>query len=673
MLSTLVLGALALVPGVPLALLVGRGDRRRWSGVLVEALLFGLSWYLLLGLLESHAGWFGRWQVALPTLALTAALAVPALREAHRVERPASTWFSGFMAALTIVAMLLRAHPFYFIYQIGDFGEYVNRANAVADGGGFIGWFTQGFTVVLSMTHLALGEPHTVDLMPFLGIVLLLTTVALAERLGASVWARGVVAVVLAVGVVPVWFSRFPASETLYAVLQVAMVLFVVEAVQRSSTRLAVSAGVLAGLLLVTRGNGLLLGPIVVLFVLISALVVRRRTIEILTAFLASALLSLGAAFVYDARFSHPYFIADQLPKFVPGPIFRQLEDMGGLTFAAPRVLALVLVTAGLVWFARWLHAHAGPDRSGVTLVWIRRLVLPAIVLIAITALLAVMNRAGLVDALARYALIVELLGALGIAVALWRFTGRADDSERVGAILVVLVMVAFAVLYADRLPTPRYAPYYLYWDRYLFSELFPLMVLSAIWAVWLIERGLSRIRVPHAVIGVFALALAGMLYRGGAITREHTFMDRAYEQLDAVDRLASDDSRMMVFAGVRPEEMPPALYHPNTHRIVASPLAATFGRRFLNLGLHPYAPDPQPDGPAIEAAMRKGGQDVAYLVQVAVGDDAPAAVTSTDLTITPVGDVTLDIPMLDRPLDRSEPRWRIPRFTIAVSTVALR
>jgi hypothetical protein len=186
-------------------------------------------------------------------------------------------------------------------------------------------------------------------------------------------------------------------------------------------------------------------------------------------------------------------------------------------------------------------------------------------------------------------------------------------------------------------------------------------MVLAVIWAVWLLER----VRVPGPVIGAGALGLAALLYANGAITRDHVFMDHAYEQLRAVDRLAADDDVPIVFAGVRPDQMPPALYHPNTHRVVASPLASTFGRRFLNLGLHPYAPDPQPDEDDVEAAMRKGDADEAYVVQVLTPDEPIGEPIAGDL----VGSATLEIPMLDRPLD-GHARWRFPRFTILVSLV---
>jgi hypothetical protein len=84
--AVVVLGACVLVPGVPLALVVGRPGR--WSSVAAEGLVLGLTWWILLGLWFSHAGWYDPWQLVLPTLVLVAALAVPASAAARAVERP---------------------------------------------------------------------------------------------------------------------------------------------------------------------------------------------------------------------------------------------------------------------------------------------------------------------------------------------------------------------------------------------------------------------------------------------------------------------------------------------------------------------------------------------------------------------------------------------------------
>lgn len=669
MLATVVLGGLVLLPGIPLAVVLGRGGgARRWSGVLADALVVGLCWWLLLGLWCSHAGWYEPWQLLAPTAVVAAAGWVVAAR--HLPPRPSPTWFGGVMAALSVVAVVLRREPFYFLFQIGDFGEYVNRANSVADGGDFTGWFTRGFTVALSLAHVALGEASTVDLMPFLGVVLLWLTVELARRLGAPRSAQAVVAVVMAVGEVPVWFGRFPASETLYAVLQVALVLLVVTAVQRSSTRVATVAGVVCGLLLVTRGNGLLLGPIVALTVVLGALVADRRTVEVLCRLAWSAMLGLGAAFVFNARFNHPYFIAEQLPKFVPDPLLSHLEGMGGLRFAAPRLLLLVVATWALTWLARRLQGRAAPDRVAIAL--------GAAVALAAAVIVLVLDHRGILDALGRYDIVVELLAVLGLGAALWRFRERMDDAQRVGVIMVVLIGATFAVLYAERLPLPRYAPWHLYWDRYLFSELFPLMVLTTTWAVALLRR------VPQPVVAAGVVALGVWLHDQGSLTRERVFMDDAYSQLRAI---ADDvDHGGFYFVGIAGEEVPGAVCHGNTHRIVASPLETTFDRPLLDGELAPLAPDPQPHELDLAAVMADDGLTVASLVQVVAEGAAPMPVDTAGVEVSLVGSHPLVIPLLDRPLAvhretdplndcnvrrQGEPRWREARFTVLVLEVA--
>jgi hypothetical protein len=668
-LATVILGGLVLLPGIPIALVVGRADEpRRWSGVLVEALLLGSCWWMLLGLWFSHAGWLAPWQLLLPTLVVTAAAWVVALPQLART-RVGWSWFATFMTVVSVAAVWLRSEPFYFLFQIADFGEYVNRANVVADGGGFAGWFTQGFSVALSLSHLALGEGSTVDLMPFLGIVLLWVTVELARRLGAPRGAQALIAVVLAVGEVPVWFGRFPASETLYAVLQVGLVLLVVTAVQRGSRRLATAAGVVCGLLLVTRGNAILLGPIVVLAVLLGSLVASKRTLDVLCRWAWAALLSLGVAFAFNARFSHPYFIAEQLPKFVPDRLFRQLEGMGGLRFAAPRFVLLVAGTWALVRVARWLHGRLAPEHLAI--------VLGLLVVGGIVALEVKFETAGLFDALGRYNIAVELLGAVGLVAALWRFRSF-DDGRRLAVIMVVLVGGAFTLLYADRFARPRYAPYHLYWDRYLFSEVFPLMVLASMWAVIEIGR-----RVPPPVIGAAVLGLAVWLYASSALIREHVFMDDAYEQLHAI---ADDvEPNGFVFVGIPPAEVPRALCHPNTHRIVASPLVETFDRPMLSHGLRAFGPDPLPDAVDVEAILATQGVAHASIVQVVAEGDEPAPLDTGAATVDDVREHPLRIPMLDRPLAerssdplascnaqrQSQPRWRVARFTVFVSRVS--
>jgi hypothetical protein len=169
---------------------------------------------------------------------------------------------------------------------------------------------------------------------------------------------------------------------------------------------------------------------------------------------------------------------------------------------------------------------------------------------------------------------------------------------------------------------------------------------------------------------------------------REHVFMDDAYGQLRAVDDLLAERAVPVAFSGVPKADMPvKVLCHETTRALVASPLAATFGRRFLNLGLPVDAPDPVLDGASLREMLDARHVDRAYLLQVTVPDHEPAALDAAGgITVTPVGATTLSIPMLDRPLAdgwpieedpiagcarHGDPRWAVARFAITVSLVS--
>jgi hypothetical protein len=357
---------------------------------------------------------------------------------------------------------------------------------------------------------------------------------------------------------------------------------------------------------------------------------------------------------------------------------------MGGMRFALPRLVGLVVVSLVLAVALRRLHDVIGPERDGAALRLLRRAVLPGVVVAYVLATFAV-GPDGLLDALRRYELVVLVLGALGVGAALWRFADRLDDDERVALAAVVVIGGAFAVLFAERLPEPRYAPYYLYWDRYLFSETWPLVVLATIWATALLGGLDRRAMAAVGTVGVGGLALS--LFAGGAVMREHVFMDDAYGQLRAVDDLLSEQAVPIAYSGVPKADMPvKVLCHETTRALVASPLAATFGRRFLNLGLPVDAPDPVLDGASLQKVLDERDVDRAYLVQVTVADgDVPAVDGGGALSVTPVGSTTLSIPMLDRPLADGWPiaddplsgcarhgdaRWADARFAITVSLV---
>lgn len=681
-----VLGALCLVPGAPLALLLARarGGRSLLSVVLVESVLLGLGWYLLVGTVLAHTHDLGRVQVLVPTLFLAATATAALVARWPRswsgsVDRPRFTLVGAAVTVAFLVGAVLRTRPSYFLYQIGDFGEYVNRGNVLADGGSFSMWFTHGFSVVLALGHVALGEAREVEIMPFLGLAVMATALAIAHRVGASGWARVMVAVVFAIGVVPVWFSNFPASETLYALLQLAMLLFLVAAVQRRHLPTAMVGGAFAFPLMLTRGNALLMLPVVLAVLLVASLVVRRDTVRIVAGFTVAVAASLFAGFVYNSRYSYPYFIEFQMPQFFPERVWRLFDDLGGLRAAVPKGLVLAGAVAALVWLAFAVNARVGPPVDAKWLRIVRAAMLPSIVVAALLSLWWPLDAGGLSDALARYDPAVYLLAGLGLVWATVAFARDMSEHGRVALVVIVLVGAAFALLHAYRFPTPRYAPYFLYWDRYLWSEFYPLLVLMAAWGVALLERGWKRIAstawraVAGGVVAALAAASVWSLWSAGSLSREHTFLGDPYGDLSRLDDLSA--GLTIVYSGIDRADMPEAIYHSNTFRLFALPLAETFGRRVLNIQLHPYAHDPQPTIGEVAAILAKAGLHRGALIEVLAPRSTPVQseqAGAAGVKVRTIGIVDVEIPMLDRPIGHQPKAWRIVHFTLAVRSVSL-
>ena len=274
-LALVVLVVLVLI-GSPLALSI-RGAQPEWTGLAFESAVIGLAVEMLVAIVLLHAGYY-----SLPTaLGLTALVVGGATVAARRagargavprldlslLKRSRPTLIGLGTLALMALALLLRRSPSYFIFQTGDMGGYVNAANLLTRGQHF-GTSPQGFTLFLRETNLLLGTANTVAGLPALGAILVLGVIAIARSLGLHVAVAIGMGFLVAVHPVMVWFSVFPVSESLYATLLVALLYFVVRARSSTSASYAVIAGIIAGGLLIVRGEAILLAPVIVVVLL---------------------------------------------------------------------------------------------------------------------------------------------------------------------------------------------------------------------------------------------------------------------------------------------------------------------------------------------------------------------------------------------------------------------
>jgi hypothetical protein len=667
------------ISGIGIALCLSRG--RPVPIVLVfESIAIGLLVQELIGFAALRANHYSRVTVlVLSLLVIGASLAVwttrvrdrapaaptSAVSPSWRLRAPWAGFVSLGLVGVVIVALLLRQGPSYFIFETGDMGEYVNDANILLNRHFLNGSFPHGFTLFLGGTHLLLGRAHTVAGLPALGILLLLGAVAYAHVSRLHPLAGLGVAALVAALPVTVWFSLFPVSEAMYAVLLIVALYFVSRARSETSYPYAVVAGLVVGVMLLVRGNAMLLAPILVVGLFASAAVDDEGTVRVQRVFTLVALLALSAAYAYDLRYLPVYFVQTQLDEVLPHHVFRVADSLHLFDISVELVLAVALAIAAVIGGTTLVTRYLRPKVVDRPLVFWRAAYGTAVVVTVL--LLLVVHHAGLKDALIRWGPVLVLLTILGVAGVIVR-PGRYLDG--VNAWLLLLVVCTYSVLFAARVPMSKPHAYYLYYDRYLFSEVLPVaLVFAAVGLHTVIEAYASvvraRIAARVAIVGVCvaaALALLPNLRETHRITRYPLFGD-AYQTLDHLDALTRTNGvGAVVYSG--PKTNPPDWFFPNTYRAFGLPLAQSFRRVLVGLPVNPFGRDPQFDPAGARTALQKLNIGTGYLIALRPPGGAPYA---NDSKTHYLGSVNYVSPTLARRAIRGPANWVLAPFVFDV------
>ncbi len=451
---------------------------------------------------------------------------------------------------------------------------------------------------------------------------------------------------------VTVWFSVFPVSESLYAVLLVAALYLVAQARARVSSGYATLAGLTIGVMLLVRGNAMLLAPIVVAALLASAAVDDERIRSVQRVFSVVALLALAGAYAYDVHYPHRYFVTTQLNSILPHKVFTWAARARLLNSSPELVVAVVVGLAAVLGAAVLVTRYVRPKLIGRTVVFWR--VAYATAIGSTLLALIFVHRAGLVDATARWGPVLVGLTILGLAALVAR-PGRYLDG--VNGWLLVLVVCTYSLLFAARVPLSKPAAYYLYFDRYLFSEVLPAAILVAAIGVHVIVDTYatavrSRVVVRAAVVAlgiVAALAFVPALAETQRII-EYPLLGDAYGTIQRLDTLTRTDGiGAVVYSS--PVKKPDRWVFPNTYRAFAFPLVQTFRRVVVGLPKNAFGPDEPLDPDAARALLRRAGYDHGYLVS----RREPGSPRRPDDARTRfVGTVDYVSPILRRSVDRS-------------------
>ncbi|WP_454049414.1 hypothetical protein [Cellulomonas sp. Marseille-Q8402] len=637
--ATIVLVGLMVLSGFPFALLLRR-VRDGWVAAAVDAAMFGL---VVLPLSVTLWTWWGTAGVVVPTLGWLAAAVVVARRGRAglpaRPRRPAvGSAVRGTLWCVVLAgAALLRLREVEFIPWVGDMGGYVNWANELVRTGTLDASWPPLYSSYLAISTALFGTAHTTAGMTAVGLVLVLALARLAHQLGVNSWVVLAVGVVVAVHTHAVWYGTFPASESLAAPFLVVWLVTVHRALSGPGRAAhVVAGGVVVLALCLLRANGpLLLVPVLV--VLAAVLAVRpwrqyARTWAWVTAAFVSA---AGTGYWYGITVISGYYVETQFPLFLSPEVMGRLRGLGVFdpTLANAGVLA-ALTTVGcgvVVALGTWVTGRDArrPTRGG----HVGETVVLAAAAVSLVALLVVLaGQDGDVWRIAgRVGLWLFAAGALGVVAARW----FPDRAARPLALLAVTTILLYLVFQDGRLGPVREHAFYLYWDRYLFSEVLPCLVLLGAIALHqgltVLDAGLRTARVAdrgRAVVAApvaAAAALGVVAWAAPEVRRANhdTFMRGAYDLAAELADVALDEDAPVLWSsagGVGVADY----FFPNSWMALAKPLVFTWDVDVANLKRpQDFSPDQQVSEAQMRLAATCADSDSVTVLEVTLG--APA------------------------------------------------
>ncbi|WP_214468394.1 hypothetical protein [Microbacterium flavescens] len=571
----------ATIVGLPVALRLRR-DGEGWARVAADALPLGI----VLATLTGTAGvWLGWPAVVVCMIGWVSLVVLAVLRLRHgdapvRPTRPRRIWFAILVVVTAVGAVVLRLHEVEFVPWVGDMGAYVNWANEFVRSGLFTANWPPLFPLLLTGSAAVFGTAHTTAIVAVCGFALLTSVAVLLSRLGVPSGFVLAAVAVLAIHPHVIWYATFPSSEALNAPL------FVVWAGLVHAT-LAVPRRILpatlgAQLLVITalsllRGSGVFfIVPIVTLLVATLAVpdwrAARRRT----AATAAVTVLGAGVGYWYGIAKIPGYFVDMQVANLVPGPLVNMLQTFGLLDMGPAAVAAIllpVILLSTVAWRlpdTRAVRLTRAPASLGISA--------GIVILLATVACLAA-------GALTGGILVRIGLGFVIAAAVTFALLPRARRGASFDLLLMLFAVsiVMFLALHTVRLGPDRGHSFYIYWDRYLVSEVLPaLIIVSALGAaaLWPLLRSRALKATSAAVAGA---AIVGMSAGPVALQSSGTEMAGAY---DFTGRLAAwaepGDTAMWSStdgAGVV------GWGFPNTWMSFAVPLRRTFGIDVINGG----------------------------------------------------------------------------------------
>jgi hypothetical protein len=657
--------AIFLVVGAPVAFTIRRPGGG-WGTLLIDALAAGL---ILVSLGVALYAWFGWAGPVLILLAWIAAFVVAVITRAGLPARwrPTGTdwWLGGSWVVVLLGAIALRLKSVNFLPWVGDMGAYVNWANEFVRLGYLKATWPPLFSSYLAISGRIFGPTLTTAAVPVGGLLLILVVARVTYALGAGRWATLITAVAVTLSVHAIWYSSFPASESLNAPLFVVWIGCLLGAILSDGRRRIAwlaGTGVTILALGLLRGDGpILLVPLVLLGIVAIAVPDWRRVARPVWLTIAASLVGALVSYWYGIQRIPNYYIATQVKGLMPGPLFRAAGHLG--LFRPTIATAIVLIVAsGVVCAIGLFLARRFADR-------VRETRAPRV----LGYILGIALFLGLVANIVVNGEVWHIILRAGVwltvlLVAFIVVIGRAKLPPAIVAFVLFLGLMAavFLALQSYRLKIERVHAFHLYWDRYLVGEYIPLtfvllgLALTVAWKRW-IGAWVSRIRasesggrraVPGIVAAVLALAVVVPTVPELVLIEKDTYMKGAYEFETALESVVPSKATPVIWSATEPVQAP-GFFFPNTWMAFAKPLARTFGYDVPNITnrKNDFAPDEVMTASLLaqQAVCSHNDTFVVFESQVG-GPSLDSRITAPGITLTPLPSHTSDISLLSQP-----------------------
>ncbi len=676
-LAVVVTGILFLVVGIPFASALRQQDES-WIAYATDSAAYGVVFLTL-----SLTAWnvFGIAGVILAGLVL-AGFAVFAAR--RRVGFPRGSGRSERMRpsrvlvitwiVVVVVAVAFRLHDSTFLPWVGDMGAYVNWGNEFVRTGHLAASWPPVFSVFLAVGRAVLGISGTTAGIAFCGFLFIAVVARILTRIGINAWIVVGIAAAMAVNVHAIWYSYLPSSEALNApVFVVWLMLFfaLLNAERRMIAPYAVMTFlVMLDLCLLRASGSFLLVPLIPLALIMTIVPVWRRWARRTWVFAIATLAGAEAGIWYGVAVIPTYFVTTQVKQQLPSSVYFALKGAGvlhpGIRLAAVLLVVLALAVAASFWAsrARRRTAERHPDgiaenEGGSRAAGVIALVGAIAYVISFVLYAAVGSNIWFI--VWRMGVWLPVLTVVALVI-VWR-TRRQDATTAVLllAAATALFLMAFQV---HRLGSDRPHAFFLYWDRYLVSEVLPAMlVAAAIGAAGLLrfakerwgERatGWMTARRSRAALPAVAVVLIGVVMAAAntpILVREaeDTYMAGAQDYtLKLASFTKTDDA--LVWAGTSTKQAA-GFFFPNEWMAFAVPMQRSLGYDFINVrqGHDDFRPDEVPSAAELDADVAEHGTVYVYETQKS-GRPLDERLASSDLDITRVGQATSDISLLEQ------------------------